>query len=197
MFLHPPLVQFYALQILNEAIKTKWKVLPAEQTAGMKQFVIEMIIQMSTTPQEGNRELLSKLDLSLVLILNQQGPEELATFLPPFLAASVKSESLCQNNMQILKYISEEIFDKKDTMVRAKAQKLKDSMCELFGQIFQLCQFVISKSETASLLMMTLQTLLNFLGWIPIGYGALFRKKSTLEDAIGSHACSLEALACL
>jgi hypothetical protein len=28
-------------------------------------------------------------------------------------------------------------------------------------------------------------------------YGARFRQKFTLEDAIGSHACSLEALACV
>jgi hypothetical protein len=28
-------------------------------------------------------------------------------------------------------------------------------------------------------------------------YGARFRQKSTLDDAIGSHACSLEALACV
>jgi hypothetical protein len=29
------------------------------------------------------------------------------------------------------------------------------------------------------------------------GCGARFRQKSTLEDAIGSHACSLEALTCV
>jgi len=177
-----PEAKFFALQILNEAISTRWQVLPAEETAGMKQFVIDTIIKLSTNPQPGNKELLSKLDLSLVYILNQQGPEELTVFLPPFLAASTKSESLCQNNMQILKYISEEIFDKKDTMVRAKAQKLKDSMCELFGQIFQLCQFVISKSETFNLLLMTLQTLLNFLGWIPIGY--VFKRHENGFDLI-------------
>jgi hypothetical protein len=28
-------------------------------------------------------------------------------------------------------------------------------------------------------------------------HGARFRQKFTLEDAIGSHACSLEALACV
>ena len=157
--------------------------LPKEETAGMKQFVIDTIIAISTKPpQPGNTELLSKLDLSLVYILNQQGPESLTEFLPPFLQASTKSEALCQNNMQILKYISEEIFDKKDTMVRAKAQKLKDSMCTLFGQIFQLCQYVISKSETAPLLMMTLQTLLNFLGWIPIGY--VFKRHENGFDLI-------------
>jgi len=177
-----PEAKFFALQILNDAIKTRWQVLPKGETAGMKQFVIETIIKLSTNPQPENKELLVKLDLSLVYILNEQGPEQLATFLPPFLQASTKSEALCHNNMQILKFISEEVFDKKDSMVRAKAQKLKDSMCKLFQQIFQLCQFVISKSQNVPLLVMTLQTLLNFLGWIPIGY--VFKRHENGFDLI-------------
>ena len=32
--------KYYALQILEKAIKTRWKVLPSEQCEGAKQFIV-------------------------------------------------------------------------------------------------------------------------------------------------------------
>jgi hypothetical protein len=39
--------RFFALQILQDLIKTQWRVLPAEQTQGIKNFILGMIIQLS------------------------------------------------------------------------------------------------------------------------------------------------------
>ncbi|OXB52455.1 UNVERIFIED_CONTAM: hypothetical protein H355_003975, partial [Colinus virginianus] len=44
------------------------------------------------------------------------------------------------------------------------------SMCNEFSQIFQLCQFVMENSPNAPLIQATLETLLQFLNWIPLGY---------------------------
>jgi hypothetical protein len=41
------------------------------------------------------------------------------------------------------------------------------------------------------------QSVAPVLAPFPAGCGARFRQKSTLDDAIGSHACSLEALPCV
>ncbi|XP_048792592.1 exportin-1-like isoform X2 [Lagopus muta] len=43
-------------------------------------------------------------------------------------------------------------------------------MCNEFSQIFQLCQFVMENSQNAPLVHATLETLLRFLNWIPLGY---------------------------
>ncbi|OXB51451.1 UNVERIFIED_CONTAM: hypothetical protein H355_000314, partial [Colinus virginianus] len=43
-------------------------------------------------------------------------------------------------------------------------------MCDLFSQIFQLTQFVMGNSPNAPLIQATLETLLRFLNWIPLGY---------------------------
>lgn len=71
-------------------------------------------------------------------------------------------------------------------MTQAKAKHLKDTMCNEFTKIFQLCEYVVvgectslndgivvfiqDKSRHPPLLLVTLETLLRFLSWIPLGY---------------------------
>lgn len=50
------------------------------------------------------------------------------------------SEILCENNMTILKLLSEEIFDfSKDQLTEQKTKTLKESLNHEFTQIFQVC----------------------------------------------------------
>ncbi|KAG7366980.1 CRM1 C terminal-domain containing protein [Nitzschia inconspicua] len=73
--------------------------------------------------------------------------------------------------MQILKLLSEEVFDfSRDQMVTEKVKRMKESLNGEFAQIFELCQFVLEHSQQASLLRVTLQTLQRFLTWIPLGF---------------------------
>lgn len=73
--------------------------------------------------------------------------------------------------MVILRLLSEEVFDfSLGQMTQTKAKHLKDSVCQEFSLIFQLCQFVLDNSQNASLVVATLETLLRFMHWIPLGY---------------------------
>lgn len=73
--------------------------------------------------------------------------------------------------MAILKLLSEEVFDfSSGQLTQTKAKHLKDTMCSEFSQIFQLCQFVMDNSQNVPLVAVTLETLLRFLNWIPLGY---------------------------
>lgn len=73
--------------------------------------------------------------------------------------------------MIILKLLSEEIFDySAEQMTQAKTKALKNSMCGEFSEIFQLCSEVLEKAVKPSLIKATLDTLLKFLNWIPLGY---------------------------
>jgi len=55
-------------------------------------------------------------------------------------------------------------------MTQTKAKHLKDTMCSQFSEVFQLCQYVLDNSQNAPLVGATLETLLRFLNWIPLGY---------------------------
>ncbi|KAI4875574.1 hypothetical protein NFI96_020788 [Prochilodus magdalenae] len=164
---------YYALQILETVIKTRWKILPRNQCEGIKKYVVGLIIKTSSDAANVEKEkvYIGKLNMILVQILKQEWPKHWPTFISDIVGASRTSESLCQNNMIILKLLSEEVFDfSSGQMTQVKAKHLKDSMCNEFSQIFQLCQFVMENSQNAPLVHATLETLLRFLNWIPLGY---------------------------
>ncbi|XP_025103585.1 exportin-1-like [Pomacea canaliculata] len=165
--------KYYALQILENVIKTRWKVLPRAQCEGIKKYIVGLIIKTSSDPQllEKEKVYVGKLNMILVQILKYEWPKNWPTFISDIVGASKTNESLCQNNMIILKLLSEEVFDfSGGQMTQAKAKHLKDTMCSEFSQIFQLCQFVMDNSQNAPLVGATLETLLRFLNWIPLGY---------------------------
>ena len=73
--------------------------------------------------------------------------------------------------MIILKLLSEEVFDfSSGQMTQTKAKHLKDTMCSQFSDVFTLCQYVLENSQNPPLVGATLETLLRFLNWIPLGY---------------------------
>ncbi|KAK7790553.1 hypothetical protein R5R35_013069 [Gryllus longicercus] len=165
--------KYYALQILEQVIKTRWKVLPRNQCEGIKKYIVGLIIKTSSDPETMEREkvYLNKLNMILVQVLKREWPKNWESFIPDIVGASKTNESLCQNNMAILKLLSEEVFDfSSGQMTQTKAKHLKDTMCSEFSQIFQLCQFVMDNSQNAPLVGATLETLLRFLNWIPLGY---------------------------
>lgn len=60
-------------QILEATIKYRWKTLPPEQCAGIKSFIVNLVIQRSSTEEEyrGNKLFMSKLNVILVQIVKQ------------------------------------------------------------------------------------------------------------------------------
>lgn len=165
--------KYYALQILEEVIKTRWKILPRNQCEGIKKFVVGLIIKTSSerAVMEENKVYLNKLNIILVQILKREWPKNWESFIHDIVGASKRNETLCQNNMIILKLLSEEVFDfSSGQITQTKAKHLKDTMCTEFSQVFQLCLFVLENSLYAPLISATLETLLKFLNWIPLGY---------------------------
>ncbi|OLL22893.1 Exportin-1 [Neolecta irregularis DAH-3] len=165
--------RYIALQILDKLIQTRWKVLPTEQRQGIRNYVVAVIIKTSSDEQTLLQEktFINKLNLTLVQILKQEWPRSWPTFIPEIVNSSRASLSLCENNLRILKLLSEEIFDySAEQMTQSKTKNLKNQMCGEFSEIFQLCSEVLEKAQKPSLIKATLETLLRFLNWIPLGY---------------------------
>ncbi len=182
--------QFFGLQLLEDVIMTKWKALPVSQRDDMKNYVVAKVISLSETEEsmQANKVLLGKLDQVLVSILKQEWPHNWPTFVSDIVGASKTSEVLCENNMQILKLLSEEVFDfGNESMTSMKIKNMKESLNEEFSKVFELCEFVLQHSQRPSLLILTLVTLQRFLTWIPLGYifetsliGTLLQKLFTI-----------------
>jgi len=165
--------QYIGLQILEKLIQTRWKTLPPDQQGGIRNFIVQVTVDISSDETRMRREksYLNKLNLVLVQILKQAWPKDWPSFIPEITASSRTNLSLCENNMIILKLLSEEIFDfSAEQMTQAKTKALKQTMCGEFSDIFTLCNEVLEKANKPSLIKATLETLLRFLNWIPLGY---------------------------
>lgn len=168
-----PQTKYLGLQVLDNVIMTRWKVLPREQCQGIRNFVVQYILQCSSSEEtmKAEKTLLNKLNLVLVSVLKQEWPHNWPTFINEIISACRTSLSVCENNMIILRLLSEEVFDySAEQMTSTKTRNLKTTMCAEFSQIFQLCQEILNTATQPSLIKATLETLLRFCNWIPLGY---------------------------
>lgn len=154
-------------------IRSRWGALPDAQREGIKTYVSNLIIKISTDESGFRREktFLNKLNLVLVDILKQDWPHKWPTFIPDIVGASKTNETLCENSMAILRLLSEEVFDfSKNDLTQAKTKELKSSFNEQFAQVHELCLMVLNASQRPDLIRATLATLNAFLSWVPLGY---------------------------
>ena len=175
--------KFFALQVLDAVIKYRWNALPNEQREGIKNFISNLIIKLSTDEASFRRDraFINKINNVLVQILKHDWPARWASFVPDLVGAAKQSESLCENCMNILKLLSEEVFDfSRGELTQAKIMELKNALNTDFPRIHELCEFVLQHSQRPELIQRTLLTLHAFLSWIPLGY--IF--ESTLLDTL-------------
>jgi len=165
--------KFFGLQVLDDAIRTRWNILPQVQREGIKNYIVGKVISMSSDEglMKTERVFIQKMNLTLVQILKQDWPHKWPTFIDDLVKSCKGSEILCQNNVQILKLLSEEVFDfSRDQMVTEKIRVMKESLNGEFAKIYHLCEFILEHSTRPALLNVTLQTLQRFLTWIPLGF---------------------------
>ena len=165
--------KFFILMVLKTTINTRWKIIPVDQREGVRNYIVGKIIALSSSDElmAANAQILSQLNHTLVAILKQDWPHNWPTFIGDIVGSSKTSESLCENNMRILKLLSEDVFVfSAETMTRAKIKQMKESLNEEFSQVFQLFLLVMEASQKPSLLLSTLDALQRFLSWIPLGY---------------------------
>lgn len=165
--------KYIALSCLNKLIQYRWKSIPEDERVGIRNFIVNMIISLCDDELvfESQRALINKIDLTLVLVLKQEWPHNWPQFIPEIVKSSTSSFNVCENNMIILKLLSEEVFDfSQDQLTQAKAKSLKLSMRDEFEEIFKLCYEVLDKTSKPSLIIATLKALLKYIPWIPMNY---------------------------
>eukprot|EP01029_Cantina_marsupialis_P023581 TRINITY_DN590987_c0_g1_i1.p1 TRINITY_DN590987_c0_g1~~TRINITY_DN590987_c0_g1_i1.p1 ORF type:complete len:1054 (-),score=329.14 TRINITY_DN590987_c0_g1_i1:193-3354(-) len=165
---------FLAIRILEQAIAKQWEILPEEQKAGIKGFIVDRIIAMSRDDESLEKcdsGVLLKMNLALVAIVKKEWPHNWPTFIPELVESSKSSETLCQNNMDILKLLSEDIFDfAEEDLVSKRKEMMSSGLNEEFGKIFELCEMIFNNSTRIPLIQVTLEAFERFITWIPVGY---------------------------
>uniref|UniRef100_A0A0K0FKE4 Exportin-1 n=1 Tax=Strongyloides venezuelensis TaxID=75913 RepID=A0A0K0FKE4_STRVS len=170
-----PEAKFFALQILEDLITTRWKLLPREQCDGIKNFIVGLVLTVCNEVNTLDRNhpakaYLKKLNWVLVNIVKQEWPTYWPTFISEIVDSSRSSESLCANNLYILILLSEELFEFGHDITAKKQSHMKNQFCNEFEAVFKLCYEILSDSKSIPLIASTLETLNRFLQWIPVGY---------------------------
>jgi exportin-1 len=163
--------KFFALSILDHVISTAWNAVPSDQKAGIKNYIIKLVIE--NTSSQVSTHFLNKLNLVLVQIVKREWTTTWRSFIPEICSASKSSQPLCENTLNILKLLSEEIFSDVGNMSSNKKNELKVTMNEEFSKIYELCDWVLKTAAMhpgavqTSLIKSCLSTLVAFLEWVP------------------------------
>jgi exportin-1 len=86
--------RFFAITILSDLIKFRWKILPNEQRQGIKNYIISLVLKFSSSDADlqNHSYVIEKLNYSLVQILKHDWPEHWSSFLPEITSASRANE---------------------------------------------------------------------------------------------------------
>ncbi|KAH9977221.1 CRM1 C terminal-domain-containing protein [Lactifluus volemus] len=155
-----PQTKFIGLQILERLVTTRWKTLPEAQRQGVRNFVIGITVKVASDEATLRREktYINKLNLALVQILKQEWPHNWPTFIPELVESCKTNLSLCENNMVILRLLSEEVFDySAEQLTQTKIKNLKNQMCGEFSEIFKLCAEILEEATKTSCLLFFLE----------------------------------------
>lgn len=136
-----PDTKFFALNVLENVICTRWMVLPDTQKAGIKNYVVQLVIKISADEHFATtqKHFLTKLNETLVHIVKQEWPHSWDNFIPDLCGSCKTNQMLCENNLRILNMLSEEIFTfGKSHMVSRKVVKL---LCSSSQQVFFIFLF--------------------------------------------------------
>ena len=60
--------KYYALQILEQVIETRWRALPRNQCDGIRKYIVGLIIKISSVPENLERERVYLRKLNFILV---------------------------------------------------------------------------------------------------------------------------------
>eukprot|EP01065_Artemidia_motanka_P048696 TRINITY_DN78_c7_g1_i1.p1 TRINITY_DN78_c7_g1~~TRINITY_DN78_c7_g1_i1.p1 ORF type:complete len:1102 (+),score=385.16 TRINITY_DN78_c7_g1_i1:272-3577(+) len=165
--------KYIALQTLDAAILSRWNLMSDEQRLGIRNFIVGQCMTYSADPASlvAHRLLLEKLNFTLVQILKREWPERWPSFIQDIVESSKGSDSWMQNNLAILRQLSEEIFDfSKGRMKQEEIKQRKEALNKEFMKVFEMVVHVLEAKQSPQLLCECLRALERFLSWIPLGY---------------------------
>eukprot|EP00457_Paulinella_chromatophora_P000638 gb/GEZN01000638.1/.p1 GENE.gb/GEZN01000638.1/~~gb/GEZN01000638.1/.p1 ORF type:complete len:1101 (+),score=210.04 gb/GEZN01000638.1/:212-3514(+) len=194
-----------AIKTLENTVKVRWKVLTQKQKDEIKKFILRLVISLSSkdpptdaAAQKEQDQIVQPLNLVLIEVVKHEWPQNWPNFIKDLVNSSKTNQNLCANNMQILKLLSEEVFDySKGHMTQDKMKEMKGSLTQEFESIYRLSQYILDQSKNMRLLRITLQTLDRFLHWIPIGFVFETRLVPTLLKFFKVAQFRNDALRCL
>ena len=170
--------KLFCLMAIKSAVETKWHILPEKQRGGIKDFIVDYIFKtVQIQSNKDQRVCLGKANSILVEIIKKEWNSGWTTAITDLVKSSLQNQEICENNFQILKELSQEVFEfSKHRMTSSDISSLKENFAKEFESVYKICDFVLKgylkdpNSVKVSLLRSCLETLRAFLSWMPLVY---------------------------
>ncbi|KAL8281218.1 hypothetical protein RQP46_006252 [Phenoliferia psychrophenolica] len=170
--------RFFALQVLEKLVRNRWASIGPDQRKSVRDFVAGTIGSCSANRQvlAANRSYLRKLNGLLIQILQVDWPHEWPTFIDDLLASSSTDQATCENNLEILRLLSEAMYEHWEQNISAhRSDRMRNHLmlhlnsvipllATLLGGIHQLSPG--QDSLDLGLIKAAVDTMTAFLVWI-------------------------------
>ena len=164
-----------ALNIYQDFIKGRWNLLDKNSQFNFRNFLIKLLLKFVLDKNfygnKSNHFLINKLNLLIVMIAKNEWTTTWTNFISELCSSSKSDPNLCENNMELLILLSEEInVFWKNSLTAKKAYELREKMSKEFIEVFNLCQLIISNSNSVgkNLLIKAIQLFAEYMNWFPI-----------------------------
>ena len=91
----------------------RWQILDAESKMNMRNFMVNLVLNLpeQVKGQPNSQHLLTKLNSTLISIVKLEWGNSWQNFIQDICNSATENEAKCENALNILKLLSEEVFD--------------------------------------------------------------------------------------
>ncbi|EOB13684.1 Exportin-1, partial [Nosema bombycis CQ1] len=189
---------YVALQILEEAVKTKWNIFDDGRKQGIREYVFQLVIEKSKN-RECQNYVIQELNRIIVEMAKRDWPKRWPNFILDLINVSTSiSMDVCKNTLEILKKLNEDIFFRMDNKITTvKKRLLRNQLKVEFPTIFNFIKMILEYSRNNvvddSLLEVTLNTFSSFCSSMPFDY--IFH--TNIVELVVEHINSMHSISCL
>jgi exportin-1 len=173
-------VNFFGLQVIEKTINYNWFELLNDEKQFLQNFITDLIFKSisNTNKIKPNLIIIRKMNLILVKII-VKSEEQIFIFLKDLIQSARISEYICENNLNIIHLIFDEISSTNNTHQSSFLLKNYALFIKILKEIELLCYFVLSQKKLIStscesLILITLNIFSKIFAIAPPNY--------TLED---------------
>ena len=167
----------------------------------MVTLLIKFVVDNNFFSNSQNHFVINKLNIVIVIIAKNEWTTSWPNFISELCNSSKTDANLCENNMKLLILLSEEInVFWKNSLTTKKAYELREKMSKEFIEVFNLCQLIISNSNSVNknLLIQSIKLFGEYMNWFPINLTLnVDIMKQTLLNFKNLSSCRTETMRCL
>jgi exportin-1 len=143
-----PNTVYFGLQIIEQTINYHWYRLSEEEKKFLKNFITDLIFKLISNTERSNLNLVLVRKMNLVLVkIFVQSDESIFIFLKDLIQSAKISEYICENNLNIIFLLFDEIFSVPNNRLSSLLRENDIIFFKILKEIELLCYFILRQKK--------------------------------------------------